>query len=191
MNIANNVGETYSPHYKITIETTDMGFVKKYTSKCWTKKISDDNSFVMHQSVCGEYNHTLKFGPLQATLKELMEMGFIMEVYGFLHSRNQILRIIRGNERYKLSKIPTSQLLRFDDLTKFVKDAKKVHCEKEILNDLEFIHKLVPKSEKEPLDILMEKYPLKRKPIEFVGNQTLEHYVKQQLREQRRLQNVG
>jgi hypothetical protein len=166
------------------------GSVIEIETSCYTRKDYDDGSFVIQQLNIGLNDRTIKFGPLTTKLSDLFAMGFILKIQGWKHSRNQKLVLIRGNERYKLAKIPTSQLNQYQDLTMWVKDYTKPHFDPYTVEPkLKQIIKEV-RIETDPFEQLTLRYPVRRKTVEFVGNQTLEQYVKQQLREQRRLENV-
>jgi hypothetical protein len=182
--ITNN-GENYS------VYTDERGnTVKQHDTSYYTRKEYDDGSLIIKQIVIGPIDKTIRFGPLSVKLSELFAMGFILVIDGWKNSRNQKLRLTRGSEQYKLAKIPTHSLNQYQDLTMWVKDGSKPHHEpytvehkpKEIIKEV--------RVQTDPFEELMLRYPVRRKPVEFVGNQTLEQYVKQQLREQRRLENV-
>lgn len=178
-------GENYS------VYTDERGnTVKQHETPYYTRKEYDDGSLTVKQSVIGPVDKTIRFGPLSAKLSELFAMGFILRIDGWVSNRNQKLRLIRGSEQYKLAKIPTHCLDQYQDLTMWVRDGLNSHFEpytadpkpKEIIKEV--------RVETDPFEELMLRYPVRRKTVEFVGNQTLEQYVKQQLREQRRLENV-
>lgn len=168
------------------------GTAQQMETSYYTRKDYDDGSFNIQQSVIGPIDKVIRFGPLTAKLSELFAMGFILQIEGWKNHHNQKLRLVRGNEQYKLRKIRTVDLDTHRDLTDWVKDDAKPHFEP---YTVEYEHK--PKEiirevriQTDPFDELMLRYPVVRKPVEFVGNQTLKEYVKQQLREQRKLENV-
>lgn len=178
-------GENYS------VYTDERGnTVKQHDTSYYTRKEYDDGSLIIKQSVIGPIDKTIRFGPLSAKLSELFAMGFILQIDGWKNNRNQKLRLIRGREQYKLAKIPTHCLNQYQDLTMWVRDGSKPHFEPYTVNPKpkEIIKEV--RIETDPFEELMLRYPVRRKTVEFVGNQTLEQYVKQQLREQRRLENV-
>jgi len=162
-------------------------------SSFWTRDDYDDGSFTIRQMNPGVLDKIIRFGPLQTTISELFAMGFILQIEGWVSKRNQTLRLIRGHEQYKVARIPTHSLSSCQDLTQFIRDRAAPHIEpikekvetphiQEVIREV-FI-------EQDPLEQLLLRYPIRRKPIEFVGNQTLPEYVKSQLKEQRRLQHV-
>lgn len=165
--------------------------VDQWDTSYYTRKDYNDGSFNIQQSIVGPIDKTIRFGPLSAKLSELLAMGFILEIDGWKNRRNQKLRLVRGHEQYKLAKIPTHSLNEYHDLSQWVKDGAKPHHEpytatdpkpKEIIKEVRI--------QTDPFEELMLRYPVVRKPVEFVGNQTLKEYVKQQLREQRRQDHV-
>jgi hypothetical protein len=178
-------GENYSVYVDKRGDT-----VRQCENCYYTRKDYEDGSFNIQQSVVGQIDKTVRFGPLSAKLSELFAMGFILRIDGWVSNRNQKLRLIRGSEQYKLAKIPTHCLNQYQDLTMWVRDGLNPHFEphtvdpkpKEIIKEVRVVT--------DPFEELMLRYPIRRKTVEFVGNQTLEQYVKQQLREQRRLENV-
>lgn len=181
-----------NPNYAMVefIEDGYGGTAQQTEKSYYTRKDYDDGSFNVQQSVIGPVDKVIRFGPLTAKLSELFAMGFILQIEGWKNHRNQKLRLVRGNEQYKLRKIPTHSLNRCEDLTQWVKDGAKPHFEpytvehkpKEITREVRI--------QTDPFEELMLRYPVVRKPVEFVGNQTLKEYVKQQLRDQRKLENV-
>jgi hypothetical protein len=164
--------------------------VKQYDTPYYTRKDYDDGSFIIQQCIRGPNDKTISFGPLSTTLSELFAMGFILQVIGWKSNRSHKLKLVREHEQYKLAKIPAYSLDRHQDLSIWVKDSVKPQFEpytverkpKEIIKEVRI--------ETDPFEELMLRYPVRRKAVRFVGNQTLEQYVKQQLREQRKLEHV-
>lgn len=178
-------GETvtlYTDERNNTVEQRDTSYS--------TRLDYDDGSFIITQNIVGPIDKSVRFGPLTTKLSHLFALGFRLEIDGWKNRRNQKLRLVRGDEQYKLAKIPTWRVSEHQDLTMWVRDGSAPHFEpytvdpkpKEIIKEVRI--------ETDPFEELMLRYPVRRKTVEFVGNQTLEQYVKQQLREQRRLENV-
>ena len=165
-------------------------FAQEISTSFYTRLDYDDGSFIITQNTVGPFDKVIRFGPLKTNLSELFKMGFILEIQGWKNSMNQKLRLVRGKEKYKLRRIRTSDIGAHDNLVQWVRDATEPHYEpytterkpKEIIKEV--------RVQTDPFEELMLRYPVNKKPIEFIGNQTLNEYVKQQLREQRRLQNV-
>lgn len=178
-------GETFA----VYVDARGNG-VEQHDTSHYTRLDYEDGSFTITQNMMGPIDKSIRFGPLTTKLSHLFALGFRLEINGWKNSRNQKLRLIRGREQYKLAKIPTHCLNQYQDLTMWVKDGNKPHIEpytvehkpKEIIKEV--------RVETDPFEELMLRYPVRRKTVEFVGNQTLEEYVKNQLREQRRLENV-
>jgi hypothetical protein len=166
------------------------GFAQETSTSFYTRLDYDDGSFIIRQNTIGPFDRVIRFGPLKTNLSDLFKKGFKLEIQGWKSTMNQKLCLVRGREKYKLRKIRTSDIGRYDNLVQWVKDVMEPHYEpytvehkpKEIIKEV-----LV---QTDPFEELMLRYPVKRKPVEFIGNQTLKEYVKQQLREQRRLENV-
>jgi hypothetical protein len=166
------------------------GLVKEFSTGFYTRLDYDDGSFIITQDVMGVFDRVICFGPLKTNLSDLMNnMGFSLRIEGFKYRANQTLYLARGHERYKLTKIRTIDLTKYTDLVQYVKNATEPHYEPYISAQKQKEIKEVL-DQKDPFEELMSKYPKKRNPVEFIGNQTLSEYVKQQLREQRRLENV-
>ncbi len=167
-----------------------LGRIVETNTSYYTRKDYDDGSFNIEQYTTGPFDKTLAFGPLTVKLSELLVKGFHLNINGWKNNSNQKLHLIRGAERYKLQKIPTHELNKYEDLTQWVKDYTKPHFEpytvkykpREIIKEVRI--------ETDPFDQLMLRYPVRRKTVKFIGNQTLEEYVKQQLFEHKRVENV-
>jgi hypothetical protein len=167
------------------------GAAEELSTCFYTRRDYDDGSFIIEQRETGPFDKVIRFGPLESKLSELIRMGFILVIQGWKYHRNQKLRLVRGKEQYKLTKIRTVDLGKYDNLTNWVKDGTKPHFEPYTVEHVQ--PKTIIKEvriETDPFEQLLLRYPVTRKPVEFIGNQTLTEYVKQQLREQRRLQNV-
>jgi hypothetical protein len=167
------------------------GAAEELSTSFYTRRDYDDGSFVIEQYETGPIDKVIRFGPLQSKLSDLFKKGFILVIEGWKYHKNQKLRLVRGEEQYTLAKIRTDDLGRCVNLTNWVKNDTMPHFEpytverpqsKTIIKEVRI--------ETDPFEQLLLKYPVTRKPVEFIGNQTINEYVKQQLREQRRLQNV-
>jgi hypothetical protein len=166
------------------------GFADEISTSFYTRLDYNDGSFIIRQNTVGPFDRVVRFGPLKTNLSDLFKIGFTLEIEGWKNSMNQKLHLVRDKEKYKLAKLKTSDIGRYDNLVQWVKDATEPHYEpytvkrkpKEIIKEV--------RVQTDPFEELILRYPVKRKPVEFIGNQTLNEYVKQQLREQRRLQNV-
>lgn len=162
--------------------------VRQLCTSYYSRLDYDDGSFIITQNIKGPVDKTINFGPLATKLSNLFALGFSLEISGWKSNNNQKLKLVRGKEQYKLAMIPTRRLREHQDLTIWVKDGKSPHFEPYTIEPKEIINEI--RIDTDPFEQLMIRYPIKRKPIEFIGNQTIEQYVKQQLREQRRLENV-
>lgn len=175
------------------------GFVKITSTSFWEREDYDDGSFIMRQLNAGQLDKTIRFGPLTATLGKLFAMGFILVIESFTHRKKHSLILKKDKEEYKLATIFSGDLNKYEDLTLHVKDqsAPDYKSAQSKVNDEQkqphIIIKEVIKEvriETDPFEELMLRYPVTRKPVEFVGNQTIQEYVKQQLKEHRRLNYV-
>lgn len=170
------------------------GVVKISSTRFWEREDYDDGSLVIRQLDKGMIDKTLRFGPLTTTLYALYAMGFHLAIESFIHRKKHSLFLTNGKEEYKLATITAADLLKYDDLMKHVKDQAKPDYRQIISgkNPSYIIKDEVKevKIETDPFEELMLRYPLNRKPVEFVGNQTVKEYVKQQLKEHRRLHYV-
>jgi hypothetical protein len=188
---------------KIAFKKDGYGSHSKVTSNIfWEREDWDDGSFIVHQLDRGVLDRTLKFGPLSAKLSELYAKGFILTIESFTHRRKHSLILRNSNnyrEYYKVATVTNDDLSKVDDLTRFIRDGSKpdYHVTQANIAKPQEIIKIVEKEvikevmiESDPLDQLLMRYPLKRKPVEFIGNLTLDEYVKQQLKENRKLHYV-
>ena len=196
-----------------SIETFDLvtrtkpdkygGTVKITSSSFWEREDYDDGSFIIQQNTQGIHNKTIRFGPLETTLKDLLVMGFVLCVESFAHRKKHSLILRRGKEVYKLKTLTTDELNRYPDMFSHVRDG--ITLDHHVNNGKDEVETSEPKViikqvvkevikevriETDPFEELMLRYPVVRKPVEFVGNQTIGEYVKQQLKENRRLQYV-
>lgn len=175
------------------------GVVNTTSSSFWEREDYDDGSFVICQNTTGVHNKKIRFGPLETTLSDLISMGFSLCVESFTHRRKHSLIIRRGKEVYKLRTLITEDLTKYPDMFSHVRDDiildHHVNNSKGVVETPEpkIIIKQVVKEvikevriETDPFEELMLRYPVTRKPVEFVGNQTIQEYVKQQLKEHRR-----
>lgn len=172
------------------------GIVKITSTSFWEIQEYDDNSFVMTQTKIGYSNPTLKFGPLSTSLNELMKSGFFLSIDSFSHRRRHALTLTNDKERYKVGSLFTQDLKKYEDLSGFVRQnirpdyQNRSFTPKKVLRGNTLLNK-VNVQQADPLDELKLKYPVTRKPVEFIGNQTIEEYVKTQLKQHRRLHYVG
>lgn len=184
---------------KVTIKEDGYGgFSKTIATTFYEYQDWDDGSFIINQYNHGTIDKTLRFGPLTAKLSELLARGFYLTIESFAYRRkhNLILRNINDRrESYKVAVIANEDLYRHKDLTMFIRDQSEPDyhppgppkplvkiVEKEVIKEVMI--------EVDPFDKLLMRYPLKRKPVEFIGNLTLDEYVKQQLKENRKLHYV-
>jgi hypothetical protein len=188
---------------KTTIKKDGYGGFSKITSNIfWEREDWDDGSFIVRQLDRGVLDRTLKFGPLSAKLSELYAKGFILTVESFSHRRKHSLVLRNSNnyrESYKVATVTNDDLSKIDDLTRLIKDGSKpdyLAAEANMMKTKEIV-KIVEKEvikevmiKPDPFDELLMRYPLKRKTVEFIGNLTLDEYVKQQLKENRKLDYV-
>ncbi len=188
---------------KIAFKKDGYGSHSKVTSNIfWEREDWDDGSFIVRQLDRGVLDRTLKFGPLSAKLSELYAKGFFLTVESFTHRRKHSL-ILRNSanrrESYKVATVTNDDLSKIDDLTRFIRDGSKpdyLAAEANMMKTKEIV-KIVEKEvikevmiKPDPFDELLMRYPLARKPVEFIGNLTLNEYVKQQLKENRKLHHV-
>ena len=183
----------------ITIKRDGYGGFSKVTSNSfWEREDWDDGSFIMRQLERGVIDKTLRFGPLTAKLSELQSKGFFLTIESFNYRKKHslILRNIDNRrESYKLATITNSDLGTQEDLTMFIRDDAKPDYHQYV--PLKPIVKIVKKEvikevmvKTDPFEELLMRYPLERKPVEFIGNLTLNEYVKQQLKANRKLHYV-
>jgi hypothetical protein len=177
------------------------GRVKITTSSFWERNDYDDGSFTIEQVKHGAVNKKIRFGPLETTLEDLLATGFHLCVESFVYRKKHSLIIRRGREVYKLRTLATDDLTKYPDLFSHVRDNSSLDYHQKT-NELavdkpQVIVKVETKEvikevriQTDPFEELMIRYPVVRKPVEFVGNQTIREYVKQQLKENRRLQDV-
>lgn len=179
------------------------GTVKVTSSSFWQREDYDDGSFIIHQNRHGVHNKTIRFGPLETTLNDLLVMDFVLCVESFAHRKKHSLILRRGKEVYKLKTLTTEDLIKYPDMFSHVRDG--ITLDHHVNNGKDEVETSEPKViikqvvkevikevriETDPFEELMLRYPVVRKPVEFVGNQTIGEYVKQQLKENRRLQYV-
>lgn len=169
------------------------------TSAFWERADYDDGSFTIYQKKIGLTHKKIRFGPLDTTLKDLIAMGFILCVESFTHRKKHSLIIRRDKEVYKLKTLTSDDLTKYADLFSHVRDDSSVDYHQKIKDTSEDKPRTIVevrevikevRIQTDPFEELMLRYPVKRKPVEFVGNQTISEYVKQQLKENRRLQDV-
>jgi|688.fasta_scaffold345461_2 hypothetical protein len=161
--------------------------------KLYTRKDYDDGSFAIDQLNFGLTDRILKFGPLCTKLSYLYTIGFFLSINSCIRNRKHklILRNKHKTESYKVANVTNEDLRKTVDLAALIREQLKVNsvmaaeiveAEKEIIKEVVINN--------DPFDELLKKYPLGRKPVEFIGNLTLNEYVKQQLKEHRKLENV-
>ena len=178
------------------------GFCRVTTSDYLERKDWDDGSFIVRQLKQATPDKTLRFGPLTVKMSEMYDRGYVLLVESFKHRKKHSL-ILRNSknhrESYKVATILASELCEYIDLAAFVRDGAEpdyqvtmanLKTPKEIVKivEKEIIKEVMIKPD--PFDELLLRYPLERKPVEFVGNLTLNEYVKQQMKEHRRLHYV-
>ncbi len=180
------------------------GFVKITSTSFWEREDYDDGSFIVRQLNAGVLDKVIRFGPLTTTINQLYAMGFTLSIESFTHRKKHSLVLRRDKEEYKLATIFTSDLAKYEDLTMHVRDQSEPDYRSSMASAKEETkqepHVIIREVEKEvikeirietdPFEELMLRYPVTRKSVEFVGNQTISEYVKQQLKENRRLQYV-
>lgn len=184
---------------KVTIKKDGYGGFSKTTYTGFYKREDwDDGSFIINQSTRGTLDKTLRFGPLTAKLSELQARGFFLTIESFTHRQKHSLILRNKNnpsESYKVAVITKDNLNKHADLTMFIRDQSEpdYHLHGPPKPLVKIVEKEVIKEvmiEGDPLDQLLKRYPLKRKTVEFIGNLTLDEYVKQQLKENRKLHYV-
>lgn len=167
------------------IHENSCGYVKSFTTDFYMRADYDDGSFIIEQPVSPNTNKTLRFGPLSVTVSELYSRGFWLCVESFAQRRKHKL-ILRNTqnprEAYRLTMIFDIDLGKHSDLSMFIKDQSEPVKETIGYTNLAVV--------RDPFDELQAKYPAKPKHIKSIGNLTFEEYVKQQLRENRRLNYV-
>lgn len=173
------------------------GFIKITSTSFWEREDYDDGSFIVRQLNAGILDKTLRFGPLTTSLNQLYAMGFTLIIESFTHRKKHSLVLRRREEEYKLATIYSRDLNKYDDLTLHVKDQSNPDYKSSLAraNKQEpriIIQEVIKeiKVETDPFDELMLMYPVTRKPVEFIGNQTIKEYVQQQLKEHRKLHYV-
>lgn len=184
---------------RITIKKDGYGGFSKTTSNSfWSREDWDDGSFIMRQVTPGVLDKTLKFGPLTAKLSELRARGFFLAIESFNYRKKHslILRNIDNHrESYKVATIVNGDLNKHQDLSAFIRDQSEpdYHQYVPLKPHVKIVEKEVIKEvmvKTDPFEELLMRYPLERKPVEFIGNLTLNEYVKQQLKENRKLHYV-
>lgn len=174
------------------------GFSKTTSNRFWEREDWDDGSFIMRQLNPGVLDKTLKFGPLTAKLSELQARGFFLTIESFNYRKKHSL-ILRNKtnhrESYKVATITNSDLSTQEDLAMFIRDVAEPDYHQYVplrpvvkVVEKEVIKEVMVKTD--PFEELLMRYPLERKPVEFIGNLTLNEYVKQQLKENRKLHYV-
>ena len=179
----------------ITIKRDGFGGFSKTTSNSfWEREDWDDGSFIMRQLNRGVIDKTLRFGPLTAKLSELQSKGFFLTIESFNYRKKHslILRNIDNRrESYKVATIFNGDLNKHQDLSAFIRDGAEPDYHQYV--PLRPVVKVVEKEvmvKTDPFEELLMRYPLERKPVEFIGNLTLNEYVKQQLKANRKLHYV-
>lgn len=184
---------------RITIKKDGYGGFSKTTSNSfWSRKDWDDGSFIMRQVTPGVLDKTLKFGPLTAKLSELRARGFFLTIESFNYRKKHSLilqNIDNHRESYKVATIFNDDLNKHQDLSAFIRDQSEPDYHQYVplkpvvkIVEKEVIKEVMVKTD--PFEELLMRYPLERKPVEFIGNLTLNEYVKQQLKENRKLHYV-
>jgi len=184
---------------RITIKKDGYGGFSKVTSNSfWEREDWDDGSFIMRQLNPGIIDRTLRFGPLTSKLSELQGRGFFLTIESFNYRKKHSL-ILRNKtnhrESYKVATIANDDLGKHSDLTMFIRDVAEPDYHQYVplrpvvkVVEKEVIKEVMVKTD--PFEELLMRYPLERKPVEFIGNLTLNEYVKQQLKENRKLHYV-
>lgn len=174
------------------------GFSKTASNGFWEREDWDDGSFIMRQLNPGVIDRTLRFGPLTSKLSELQKRGFFLTIESFNYRKKHSL-ILRNKtnhrESYKVATIANDDLGKHSDLTMFIRDGSEPDYHQYVplrpvvkVVEKEVIKEVMVKTD--PFEELLMRYPLERKPVEFIGNLTLNEYVKQQLKENRKLHYV-
>lgn len=140
---------------------------------------SEDGSFSISQYTC-EFNGDtlLNFGPISATLETLLWKGYYLSIDGFRYNRKVKLKLVhdRLKENYAIYSAPLEIFLKETDLSVFIRQTKNYLLRKSELKET----KKIVVSEN-PFDQLKKKYPFKKPEIK-IGNQTVDEYVRQQLK---------
>jgi len=184
---------------RITIKEDGYGgYSKTVSNGFWEREDWDDGSFIMRQFDPGVVDKTLRFGPLTSKLSELQRKGFFLAIESFNYRKKHSL-ILRNKfvsrESYKVATIANADLGKHQDLTMFIRDGSEpdYHAYVPVRPVVKIVEKEVIKEvmvKTDPFEELLMRYPLERKPVEFIGNLTLNEYVKQQLKANRKLDYV-
>lgn len=142
---------------------------------CYIRNIEDNSvSLIQYSLTEVSENPKLKFGPLYATLDQLFDLGFRLEVTSHIGHKYSKLILTSEQESYYICKQPFENFLK-SDLTWFVKNKK---C---------FISRF-QQTQLDPFIELQKKYPKSISRITSIGNQSIENYVKTQLQSHRNIQ---
>lgn len=132
------------------------------------------------------------FGPLSTYITELFADGYELIIEDMIRKKHGLydynklvsLKLKRGRETYTIVKKPLTTFIKSVDLVEHVKDNKNYlltkHVEEPIQNTLTFKETMPTVL----FDKLQQIYPIpKEKKDVFIGNMTLEEYVKFKLKE--------
>lgn len=143
---------------------------------------SDPEYHVMTQHTIDGKDKEIFFGPLSSSLYNLFDMGFHLEVaynpkwmdksYG--QQKKIPLRLVRGPERYVITRQRLEKFFYCGDLSGFVRAGVN------LLPRFSQYEKPIVPQERDPLDTLLEKYRPKPKP-KMIGNRTLREYISDEL----------
>lgn len=172
---------------KKTCEENGGYYLDKSTSYYTAKEYINGHFIIMQFFVGGEiYDRELRFGPVKVKLSELMKDDkYFLLLEGSIQKSSQNLRLVdfeEFSESYTLARIRTVDRYARNNLALWIQKDYHNRLQSPSKKQLSFVEK-----DTDPLDTLKKMYPKKMKPVTYIGNQTLPEYVKQQLREKRRL----
>ena len=134
----------------------------------------EDNSFIMTQKTLAFAGISLQFGPAIISLASLEPRGYYLEVRGAnLRNTGKLERsfpvmLTQGQDRYRVGRIPARKVTKCVNLVDYLYSKKPLNSEAHVSI--------------EPLQALKRKYPYCKKPVEYIGNNTIREYVKNQLK---------
>lgn len=146
----------------------------------------DDGSFsLVEPKLSGHMDPTICFGPLSTKLSSLYSFGFTLRSYGGSTRTGLIdkdvprklhLENTETGERYLIGKICLRDIIQFGlSLSDYVDDEVQM-----IKRAAGRTHDPELPVERDPWDILKQRYPQRRTTI-MIGNQTVAEYVKSML----------
>lgn len=134
-----------------------------------TRVWDEDHSFRFFQETATA-DRKIFFGPLETSIDDLMWRGWFLEGCGFLWNRVVTVRLCHRDHRdqYKLYKLNMNGFSSHapHDLVRLIQDGKQM------------IGMASVSAEKDPMDALLEKYPVKKTSKKtLVGNMTVAEFL--------------